>query len=67
MERVELGERYVDTHTGFAGTATARTEYVSGWASILIEARTPTGDPKERWVHEPRLAPFEGEPPGTYV
>lgn len=65
--RVRLGDVYVDGPTGFTGIATARTEYLSGWVSVLIEARSPK-EAVERWVHEARLVPADStEAPGTYA
>lgn len=57
--KIELGETYHDIHTGFAGTATARCEYLCSTARVLIEARAKEGDnePQNMWFEEARLAP----------
>jgi hypothetical protein len=63
---VTLGELYVDQPTGFTGMATARTVYLGGLVSVLLEARHPE-KAVERWFHEPRLKPLEFNGPGTYA
>ncbi len=56
-DAVDLGERYRDIYTGFAGVATARTEYVSGWVSVCLARLDKDGYTREEWVHETRLEP----------
>jgi hypothetical protein len=65
-ERVRLGSYVRDSITGFAGVATARTEYVYDAPSVRVTAvDTWQDDLRERWVTEARLVVVDGErPPG---
>ena len=54
---VTLGSIVVDSLTGFAGTATARTEFLYGCVRILVEPKElKDGKPVEgQWIDEQRL------------
>lgn len=57
VERAELGARYRDTVSGFAGTADARTEYLYSTPQVRLTAETGQGDGKQRWIEEGALEP----------
>lgn len=60
---IQLGDECIDTVTGFRGTAAGIAFYIGGGtAKILLEAPTPTGDAKERWISEGRLEIVEETP-----
>lgn len=54
---IQLGKVYRDSHTGFEGTATARTEFLYGCVRVMLEAPKlkDDGTPKEAWFDEQRL------------
>jgi hypothetical protein len=63
-----LGRECSDRVTGFSGTATGVAQYLSGNRKVLIEAPTPTGDPKERWVDHGRVVMSDDRPaPEVYL
>jgi hypothetical protein len=63
-----LGAECSDYVTGFAGIATGVAQYLSGGRKVLIESRTPTGDPKERWVPIDRVVMADDRPtPEVYL
>lgn len=55
--KVELGESYRDTVTGFTGIATARVEFLNGCVRYTLEAggEKPNDEPKELVFDEQRL------------
>ena len=52
---IELGSKVKCVITGFSGTITARTHYLSGKVSYLVEARYEDGKFNEVWMDETRL------------
>ena len=56
---VKLGDRVVDTLTGFSGVVTARTEYIYGCVQLLVVPRElKDGVPSEgQWIDEQRFGP----------
>jgi hypothetical protein len=56
MPRVALGRKVKDKVTGFAGIATARTEYMNGCVRVLVEAKcNKDGKSPSEWFDEQRL------------
>ena len=53
---VELGKRYSDSITGFAGVAVSRTEYLYGCVRVGLEGSTKPGE--AFWFDEQRLTEF---------
>lgn len=55
--KIKLGSKVIDSITGFAGVATARTEYLNGCIRIGLQA--PVGKdgkiPDTEWFDEQRL------------
>lgn len=62
MDRVILGEEYVDAITGYTGTATARNEIYGGLVSVKIERLDNSGSIEETWITESRLKAPNGPP-----
>lgn len=63
-----LGAECSDEVTGFAGVATGVAHYLGGGRKVLIEGRTPTGDPNERWVDLSRIVMADDRPtPEVYL
>jgi hypothetical protein len=60
---VHLGEEYVDSITGFQGTATARTEYLYGCVRVVLEGVGKDGTPEEWVFDEQRLITPAGVSP----
>lgn len=56
---IEFGAEYEDGATGFKGTATARTETMTGNVSVCLEFIGNDGKPDEVWLPEARLRPVE--------
>jgi len=54
---IELGSKVKDTITGFAGTATARVEYINGCIQYCIQPRmTEAGKmPSAKYIDEDQL------------
>jgi len=53
---IKLGTEVKDAITGFAGTITARTEYLTGGTRICVESKTlHEGRPVEAWFDEQRF------------
>lgn len=57
----DLGEKYRDTVTGYAGTATARTEFLHDSPSIRLTSIGKDGRPEDVWLTEGRLEPVDGK------
>jgi hypothetical protein len=58
---ITLGEKYRDTITGFEGTVTARSEFLSGCVRYLIEGQMNPDSTasSEFWFDEQRLVAIE--------
>lgn len=55
--KVEFGQNYRDTISGYEGVATARAEYWhSGTEVLLVALGAKDGAANERWIKEARLA-----------
>ncbi len=61
----KLGQKVKDNITQFAGTVTARCEYITGCTQFLVQPPTKDGDFKEpHWFDVDRLA-VEAEAPAS--
>lgn len=56
---MKLGQKVMDTVTGFVGVMTARCVYLHGTTRCMVEAMID-GDAKEAWFEESRLVAVEG-------
>ncbi len=57
---VQLGKRYRDSLTGFAGVATSRSEYLYGCVRVCLE-KSVEGKPEEFFFDEQRLVAVEDD------
>lgn len=54
--KFELGAKAKDNISGFTGTVTGRTEYMTGCKQYLVEASSKENAPAEaQWIDEGRL------------
>jgi hypothetical protein len=62
---INLGSKVRDTHTGFIGMATQRTETLHGCPRVCIEGYLDKDGriPKPEWFDEPRLEIVNDEKP----
>lgn len=52
---VRLHDKVKDKTTGYSGTVTAKSEYITGETRYLVESVDSTGRPTEFWYDESRL------------
>ncbi len=64
MKKVKLGTKVRDKVTGFVGVVTARTEWMTGCATVAIqaEARVDKRPDDPFWVDEIRVEGFKAAP-----
>lgn len=57
MNKIKLGEEYKDSVTGFVGTATSRTEYLTGCVHIGLQPKVDKDNkiPEAQFFDESRL------------
>ena len=62
---ITLGKKYKDKITGFKGTATGRTAFLTGCVRILLTRSTlnKEGKPVEEWFDEVNLVTLKGKTP----
>ena len=58
---IELGKKAKDSITGFEGTVTAKTEWLTGCTRYALQGICKKGDvpPEEQWFDESRLESAE--------
>ncbi len=59
-KKVKLGSQYEDKLHGICGTATARSEYMTGCTRVLLEY-VRDGKIVEHWFDEPQLLLFNAK------
>jgi len=64
MFKIDMLSKVEDSVTGFKGTVTGRTEYVTGCRQYLVQSKMKKGEnkyPDARWIDEDRLV-VKGKP-----
>jgi hypothetical protein len=60
MNKVELGQRYTDSISGFRGKAIGYAEYLNGCRQVLLKASSEDNKPgAEEWIDEGQLEDVE--------
>ncbi len=57
MEDIKLGDKVTDPVTGFTGTVTVISNYISGLTQVGVEALDANGKIRDEWFEIGRVKP----------